>query len=152
MDNQRLLIWAFFGMMAWLTYQAWMQDYGPQPVAAPTAVTQPVAEQQDPGLPELEAADDTQIDAPSVLVPGAEPAMDVVAGGSPAIRVNTDVFGIEISTQGGTLQYAELQNYPVAKDRPDDLIKLLNAEAADIGLIQTGLRSAGDGPAFSSAY
>ena len=146
MDNQRLLIWAFFGMMVWLTYQAWMQDYGPRPEAAPTTVTQPVAEQQDPGLPELEAAADTQIDAPNVLVPGAEPAMDVVAASAAAIRVNTDVFGIEISTQGGTLQYAELQSYPVAKDRPDDLIKLLSAEAADIGLIQTGLRSAGDGP------
>ena len=33
MDNQRLLIWAFFGLMAWMTYQTWLQDYGPKPVA-----------------------------------------------------------------------------------------------------------------------
>ena len=36
MDNQRLLIWAFFGLMAWITYQTWVQDYAPRPVAAPT--------------------------------------------------------------------------------------------------------------------
>ena len=31
MDNQRLLIWTTFGLLLWLTYQAWQQDYGPQP-------------------------------------------------------------------------------------------------------------------------
>ena len=48
MDNQRLLIWAAFGFTAWLTYQAWLQDYGPQPTAAPAATEQ---EHQAP-LPE----------------------------------------------------------------------------------------------------
>jgi len=38
MDNQRLLIWAFFAMMAWITYQTWVQDYAPRPA-------QPVADQ-----------------------------------------------------------------------------------------------------------
>ena len=38
MENQRLLVWATFGMLLWLTYQSWMQDYGPQPaeVVQPT--------------------------------------------------------------------------------------------------------------------
>ena len=31
MDNQRLLVWAAFGLLAFMTYQAWLQDYGPQP-------------------------------------------------------------------------------------------------------------------------
>ena len=29
MDNQRLLVWAAFGMLAFMTYQAWLQDYAP---------------------------------------------------------------------------------------------------------------------------
>ena len=29
MDNQRLLIWVTFFFLAWMTYQAWMSDYGP---------------------------------------------------------------------------------------------------------------------------
>ena len=34
MDNQRLLVWAAFGVLLWLAYQTWMQDYGPAPVPA----------------------------------------------------------------------------------------------------------------------
>ncbi len=29
MENQRLLIWATFGMLLWMTYQAWVTDQGP---------------------------------------------------------------------------------------------------------------------------
>ena len=32
MDNQRLIVWAAFGLLAFMTYQAWLQDYGPAPV------------------------------------------------------------------------------------------------------------------------
>ena len=38
MDNQRLLVWAAFGVLLWLAYQTWMQDYGPKP--APPAAHQ----------------------------------------------------------------------------------------------------------------
>ena len=31
MDNQRLLIWGSFILLLWMTYQAWVQDYGPRP-------------------------------------------------------------------------------------------------------------------------
>ena len=43
MDNQRLLIWAFFGLMLWLAFQAWQQDYGakPPPAAAATETPSP---------------------------------------------------------------------------------------------------------------
>ena len=71
MDNQRLLVWAFFGMMAWLTYQAWMQDYGPKPVAQPAATETPTPEQApDIDLPEI---DDSALEAPDVL-----PSVDTV--------------------------------------------------------------------------
>jgi len=150
MDNQRLLIWAFFGMMAWLTYQAWMQDNAPPPEAAPAATATPGIDQPDVGLPELSDAtdepSDVPIDAPSVLPPAGEQPAPTSAGRAPAIRVDTDVLRVDISTEGGTLQHAELQKYPVAKDRPDELVNLLSTEVAQTGLIQTGLRSAGDGP------
>ena len=58
MDNQRLLIWAFFGLMAWITYQTWVQDYGPKPVAQPAeqpalAVDEVVPPQADDDLPQI---------------------------------------------------------------------------------------------------
>jgi len=149
MDNQRLLTWAFFGMMAWLTYQAWMQDNAPQPEAAPAATATPGIEQPDVGLPELSDAtadpSDAPIDAPSVLPPAGEQPTATSAARAPAIRVDTDVLRVDISTEGGTLQHAELQKYPVAKDRPDELVDLLSTDIDQLGLIQTGLRTAGGG-------
>ncbi|MDH3351071.1 MAG: membrane protein insertase YidC [Gammaproteobacteria bacterium] len=146
MDNQRLLVWALFGMMAWLTYQAWMQDYGQKPVAAPAATEAPATEAgTDVALPDLDAP---AIDAPDVM-PSVDAIGDEVVGqpqSSPAIRVETDVFRVDINTQGGTLQHAELLHYPVAKDRPDELVDLLSTDVGQLGLIQTGLRSVGDGP------
>ena len=60
--------------------------------------------------------------------------------------MSTDVFDIEISTEGGTLQRAILKNYPVHKDQPDVLVQLLDDDPNQPGLLQTGLRSSGEGP------
>ena len=59
--------------------------------------------------------------------------------------MRTDVLAVTISTQGGTLTQATLLNYPVAKDRPSELIELLTTDPARISLIQTGLRTSGEG-------
>jgi len=146
MDNQRLLVWAFFGMLAWMTYQAWMSDYGPNAAGAVAETAAPEAQQPEAGLPQLT---DTRIDAPDVLpAVDAPDATDATRDRltAPVIYVETDVLRIEISTQGGTLQRAVVLGYPRAKDRPDDLVELLSTDAGDIGLIQSGLRALGDRP------
>jgi len=149
MDNQRLLIWAFFGIAAWMTYQAWMNDYGPAPAPPPTAVTAPVGtEQPDLGLPELSDAD-AVADMPSVSdTPSAMPALDAPRPSQPAayansIEVRTDVLAVTISRQGGTLIGATLLNYPVAKDRPDELVNLLSTDPDTLALLQSGLLTRG---------
>ena len=63
-----------------------------------------------------------------------------------SILVRTDVFELELSTQGGTIQRATLLNYPVAKDRPDDLVELMSTDINQLGLVQSGLRSVGEAP------
>ena len=65
---------------------------------------------------------------------------------APVITVSTDVFDIEISTVGGTLQGAMLKSYPVAKDRPEELVRLLDTAGATFGLIESGVRAAGGAP------
>jgi len=132
-------------MMAWLSYQAWMLDYGPKPQPTPAVTQEPLIEAPSDELPQLTSTD---IDAPAVQPSfDAAPAVDVDdAGFASVIHVKTDVFDIELSTQGGTVQRAILLNYPVAKDRPDDLVELLSTSPNEIGLIQSGLRSAADGP------
>jgi len=144
MDNQRLLIWAFFGLMAWITYQAWQQDYGPQP--APAEARPP-----EQGTPEaaVPSADD---DLPEISEPGASGTLPAVPGAAeepvaaasaPSIHVSTDVLDIEISTLGGTVQTATLRKYPVAKDKPDTLVELLSLDPGDLGFIESGVRAVG---------
>ena len=146
MDNQRLLIWAAFGFIAWLTYQAWLNDYGPTPVAAPASTEAPLSEASLPeasgeSLPEFSAGGTDAVAA----LPSSENSTareDVTT--APSIRVTTDVLEIEISTQGGSLRRAVLPGYPVAKDRPDALIELLSPDSLNFGMIRTGLRSDDD--------
>ncbi len=148
MDNQRLLIWAFFGLMAWITYQTWLQDYAPTAIAVVSESAEPSAELQgELDLPEMAAPmPDTagSIDAPApmeVVALQDEPAISIAG----IIRVTTDVFEIKISKQGGTLLEASLLRYPVEKDQPDTLVQLLSPDAANFGVIQTGLRVIGGG-------
>jgi len=150
MDNQRLFIWAIFVFLAWITYQTWVEQYGPTPA-------EPVAEQQGEfaALPADAAGDEelpTIIDTP--VAPGAADVLPATPGTTdaavtdpetPTVRVTTDVFEIEISTVGGTLQTAELSRYPIAKDRPEELVRLLDTQGTTFSLIESGVRAADGG-------
>ena len=150
MENQRLLIWATFGMLLWLTYQSWTQDYGPQPadVVQPSAdesLQLPADAESLPALPQTTT--DSTLDAPQITeqAPADQPATEAApTDDSKIIHVVTDVIDVEINTRGATLQLARLNKYPVAKDQPDTLVQLLNPDMPDFGLVQTGLRAAGD--------
>ena len=127
MDNQRLLVWAAFGMLAFMTYQAWLQDYAPAPapeIVAPDTATPLTTDQGSadalPGLPS--ASEESGVPTlPAERVTSSQPAEVAVDAGE-VIRVRTDVFEIEINTAGGRIQRASLNNYPVAKDNPDVLL------------------------------
>jgi YidC/Oxa1 family membrane protein insertase len=149
MDNQRLLVWAAFGLMVWITYQAWMQDYGPQP-AQPVASEAPPADAASESASDLPALEEPLADAPDEppalgATPTTEPESEPELAAAGIIRVQTDVLDLQISEHGGTLQRALLKRYPVAKDRPNDLVELLSPQPSNLGLLQTGLRSAGGG-------
>ena len=143
MDNQRLLVWATFAMMVWLTYQAWVEDYAPRETPAPVTTEDPLAVPVDDGvLPDLPAAtsDDT-VAAPQI---DAEPPQQVTSPADNAagkITVLTDVLELEINLQGGTIESAFVRNYPVAKDRPDAPVQLLAPDGGRYAVLQSGLRA-----------
>lgn len=145
MGNQRLLVWTVFGFLAWLTYQQWMQDYGTivEDSVAPVLEESLVPATEDTGLPVLL---DGPIHTPQVEVVPTLPKTPITAIDTGLIRVRTDVFEVYIDPRGGTLRAAELLNYPVAKDRPDTLVKLLSEQPSNAGAIQSGLRTVGGGP------
>ena len=153
MDNQRLLIWAFFAMMLWFTYQAWQRDYAPPPVAPPETADQApsLPDTEELGLPEMDAAGGEVPSLPDA--PASEPG--VAAPSAATIRIATDVQDIEISLEGGTLVKASLPEYPVHKDQPDVPIVLLSPDRDNLGLIRMGLRSAepdAPGPGHTAVF
>lgn len=146
MDNQRLLVWAAFGLLVWFTYQAWQQDYGPAPIDAPApgGEAEKPADTDSDALPALPP--ETAMDAPTAVEAPELPDAAPTGRAAGSIRVSTDVFELEIDALGGTIRKGILKNYPVAKDRPDTLVALLGTDPANFGLIQSGLRKAGGGP------
>ena len=142
MDNQRLLPWAFFGLMAFFTWQQWMQDYAPRPAVAPDAA--PAAAVSPPGMP---AVADASLPAIAEQAPAAADmtidSVDVAPATEGTVRVSTDVLDVEISTRGGTLTKAWTKKYPVAKDRPDVAVQLLDTAGPNYAIIESGVRSTG---------
>ncbi|HEY5643286.1 MAG TPA: membrane protein insertase YidC [Woeseiaceae bacterium] len=143
MDNQRLLPWAFFGLMAFFTWQQWAQDYAPRPVAPPEQA--PAAAAPSTAMP---AVDDATIPAIAEQAPATATEMtiespDAAPATEATVRVSTDVLDVEISTRGGTLTKAWTKKYPVAKDRPDVYVQLLDTAGPNYGAIESGVRATG---------
>ena len=117
MDNQRLLIWATFGLLLWMTYQAWVQDYGARPASGQPPVEQtevrpPADNMRTPSLPS------DAVDAPAMAdeAPALEGVTSEASEDSAAtIRIVTAVLDVEINKRGGTEQRARLLEYPVEK-------------------------------------
>ena len=153
MDNVRLFLWVGLGLMLWISYQAWQQDYAPTPVAIDVA-DQPAAQAMDgspdalsptgdlPDLPEITATGTTS----GETLPAVDEPIEESTTAGKTVRVVTDVLDLEINLTGGDLQSATLPMYPVAKDRPDESVQLLSPNAADFYVFGTGLRSLDGAP------
>ena len=136
MDNVRVFLWLTLLGMAWLVYNAWQADYAAvaNPSSTPATTTTPAT---TPGgsLPSLtpDNANSTQ----QLQAPTTTPS---VAG--ELIRVRTDVLDVLISSNGGDLVRADLLQYPVEKDVPEPVVRLLDDSANERWVFQSGFRSA----------
>ncbi|MCZ6774293.1 MAG: membrane protein insertase YidC, partial [Proteobacteria bacterium] len=102
-------------------------------------------------LPGLGSSETGVPTLPAVEAPAVQPDSSTETSGD-IIRVSTDVFEVEINTAGGRLQRISLKNYPVAKDRPNDLVELLSTDDYRFGALQSGLiADAGEGEQYFSA-
>ena len=136
MDNIRVFLWLTLLGMAWLVYTAWVADYG---AATNPAETPPLAGAPQNGVP--------QSTVPT-LTPNSEqppPSPQVAAPATPTgelIRVRTDVLDVRIASLGGDLVRADLTQYPVHKDMPEPVVRLLDDTGPERWVFQTGLTSA----------
>jgi YidC/Oxa1 family membrane protein insertase len=133
MDNIRVFLWLTLLGMAWLTYTAWVNDYS-RPPPAPSGQAAPPQPGQPTGtLPSLNPGDAPQTQAP--------PTQQAPSTGE-LIRVQTDVLDVRIASQGGDLVRADLLQYPVNKEMPEPLVRLLSEGGPERWVFETGVRSA----------
>jgi YidC/Oxa1 family membrane protein insertase len=136
MDNQRLILFFALAAVLFLIYSAWMEDYGrpaqPQVVqerSAPVDVPSPDVPEDVPQVATTPDALTTSPSAPEVQAAPTETP----------IRVETDVFHLEISPRGGTLSAAWLLDYSTVAERPDEPFQLLKPVPPNLFIAQSGL-------------
>jgi YidC/Oxa1 family membrane protein insertase len=136
MDQIRILLWAALLTLLWLGFSQWLEDYGTPPPAPPStsADSQPVESLPGPAQTQATARDSALPPLPDTPAqPGDIALVDPV-------RVITDVLDIVIDSVGGDIVRADLLEYPVSKDDPDNLVRLLDYEPATRWVFQTGVR------------
>ncbi|SMF93713.1 YidC/Oxa1 family membrane protein insertase [Methylomagnum ishizawai] len=115
MDNLRFVLFALLFFLGFTIWQQWQVDYGPRPDLA--ALQQ---QQQSPAAPDVPDS--------------ARGVDDIVKQGEPAasaaphrrVVVTSDLFRLEIDTQGGDIRKLDLLNYPISKDHPDQPVELFS--------------------------
>lgn len=138
MDNQRLIIWSFFGFMCFLTYQAWVLDntqdaiYTERPTQSQNNIRENNIDQSVIIVDQAPSIEDTFSDTEE---------KENNSKSDKLIIVKTDVLELQINPKGGTIQGAKLLKYPKTKNQPDLLVELLSSNGPEFGLIQTGLRT-----------
>jgi YidC/Oxa1 family membrane protein insertase len=153
MNNPRMLLWGLLALVLFWNLQTWQRDYpsAPPTPVAPLASAAPVA--SGSSAPLFDALPDAPKPASSVVAaaPTATPAP--AAPEEPAtppaavIHVTTDVLDLAISTRGAEIRQAILLKYPVHKDAPTDLMRLIDADnSAAPADFQWGLTAGGSAP------
>ena len=144
-ENRRFALLVGAGIILFLLYQAWQKDFPPATSTPAPAAAAPV--------PEAATGDDLPPAAAAPSAPasaGDAPAPAVAAAPEAARRVHvqTDLFDVQISTQGGDIRRVELLGYAVAKKQPDQNVALLDDQADRWFVIQSGITAA-QGPVVS---
>jgi YidC/Oxa1 family membrane protein insertase len=156
LENVRLVLFAALGMVLFLLWQAWQQDYGhtattpPAQAAAPLQGTPPAAQPDVPAAPAVVGATPAAT-AEQPLSPDG-PVAAAGAAGSARVEVRTDVLRVEIDTAGGTIRRLDLPGYPADIDRPETPFRLMGEGDGLVFLAQSGLISQGPAPTHHAVF
>ena len=127
MENIRFVLIVILAMISLMLWEAWQVDYGPKPeVPLQTAI--------DANGNPISIGTENSQDASEL------PLSEVAANN--IITVTTDVYRLEIDTQGGTLRNLDLLDYSVIKGE-EQKVRLFDSSAEKLFLGQSGLLSSG---------
>jgi YidC/Oxa1 family membrane protein insertase len=168
-QNLRAFLWAALALLLYYDYQVWTRDYAPPPASVAAAATPgagtAAAPPSDLGnrIPQAPAAPATAAapaGAPPAAAGAASSAASVTEGAAtvtataPAVHVHTDVFDLDISTTGGTLERVDLLAYPKVKGEAAPVRLENHDDPASLYELQSGLTGleGGDYPTHLAAY
>ncbi|HEY0719665.1 MAG TPA: membrane protein insertase YidC [Gammaproteobacteria bacterium] len=133
MDFQRIILIAALSFTLLMLWNAWQRDYGPQPTTSPaeSTTTTPAATTDVPAAPSVAATPGTA-ELPQAATPSGK-----------RIHVVTDLFDADIDSIGGDLRRVDLLKFPVAVDKPNEPIRLLNDGPGEYFVAQSALLPVG---------
>jgi YidC/Oxa1 family membrane protein insertase len=154
-NSPRFYLWLALAVVLWLNYTTWQRDFPPTPTAPasetasttqqPSSLADSIPQAQPSGAPGSGAA--AQPAPPAHVPPPAAagiPAVSAAAAASaPVIHVHTDVYDLEISTRGGTLEEVRLLKYAEVKGQAARVQLENDAGPQTVYLLQTGLTETG---------
>ena len=139
-NNLRLYLWLALALLLWVNYTTWTAEFASPPVpttarspAQPSSLANTVPRQAG-GNATPEAAASPGESPPPPLSARSRP----LSSPAPLIHVHTDVYDLEISTEGGTLTKVDLLKYSRLADKAVR-VRLENTDPATEYLLQTGL-------------
>ncbi len=141
MDFQRVILYSALAFTLLMIWQAWQEDYvRPKAVSSETTIS--TAGKDTPAVP-LQSGEKAQV--------ADAPALKAIES-SKRIHVKTDLLTIEIDTKGGDLRRADLNNFPVSSDKPEEPFRLMD-DGSEVFIAQSGLlASQGSGSAAPSHH
>ena len=128
MDNIRFVLVVTFGMLIFMLWQAWEQDYNPKPEVATISTPEVAKNKED--LPVTAQSSVTTESGTQKSVTSSESISSI----SKTIKIKSDVLALEIDLQGGTITNLDLLNYPVQKTNNvvDSLREMVGMSPAEI--------------------
>jgi YidC/Oxa1 family membrane protein insertase len=149
-NNPRIYLWIALALMVWLNYDAWQRDYGPRPDvitnttrpanSSPATTASSDLANQVPQIPKETAPASGATAAAAAKAPTDSSASGTTdAASAPAVHVRTDVLDLDIGTRGGTIQRADLINYPKIKGEAAPVRLENQDDPQTLYLLQSGL-------------
>jgi YidC/Oxa1 family membrane protein insertase len=154
-NNPRLYLWIALLFVLYLNYSTWQRDF-PPPAAATAVQSQNAPSKEQSSLansiPQVQqpqaggATNATTAPAPpppaaaAAGIPAVTPA---ASANAPLVHVHTDVYDIDISTLGGTLQQVHLLRYAEIKGQAARVQLENDASPETVYLLQSGLMGSG---------
>ncbi len=146
MEHLRLLLIVALTFTGFQLWEAWQKDYAPPPAKSSTVANQSaVPTSVQPQAPTL---GDAHADASATL----SSADASTQNAAKTITARSDLFELQISTAGGTLESVSLLGYPTSTAAGAPPVELLGTDASRVFIQESGLTGDDSLPNHHTVY